>query len=115
MQNEITSVQIGKNLKSLRHKQGWNQATVAAQLNISTPAYSKIESGMTIINMHRLKQMAGLYNVTTLELMTPNIEPGTAANSDQILDLKRKISELDAEIIKLQVRAIELYEEVRNR
>ncbi len=114
MQNEITSIQIGKNLRMLRNKLGWNQSTVATKLNISIPAYSKIESGMTTVNIKRLHQMADLFNVTSLDLMTPNGESGVAGSNNQIAELKQKISEKDAEIIKLQVRAIELHEEVRN-
>lgn len=114
MQNEITSIQIGRNLKLLRHKQGWNQAAVAKKLHISIPAYSKIESGMTIINITRLKQMAELYDVTVLDLMTPDGESGIAGTNAVIAELKQKISDKDAEIIKLQIRTIELYEEVRN-
>lgn len=114
MQNEITSIQIGKNLKLLRHNQGWNQSVVAMHLQISIPAYSKIESGTTIVNMTRLKQMADLFNITILDLMTLNEESGIAASKTIIVNLRKKISEKDGEIIKLQIRVIDLYEEVRN-
>lgn len=113
MQNEITSIQIGKKLKMLRHQHGWNQSVVAMQLHISVPAYSKIESGTTIVNMTRLKQMADLFSVTILDFMT-NGESGIAGSNATIVNLRQKISEKDVEIIKLQVRAIELHEEVRN-
>lgn len=114
MQNEITAIQIGKNIKLLRHKQGWNQSVMAMHLDISIPAYSKIESGTTIVNMTRLKQLADLFNITILDLITQNEESGIAGNNNTIVNLRKKISEKDAEIIKLQIRAIELHEQVRN-
>ena len=36
---------IGKNIRRLRQKKGWSQSQVAAELKISVPAFSKIETG----------------------------------------------------------------------
>jgi transcriptional regulator with XRE-family HTH domain len=41
---------LGKNIRMLRHKNGWGQEDIALKLNISIPAFSKIETGITDIN-----------------------------------------------------------------
>jgi transcriptional regulator with XRE-family HTH domain len=42
---------IGKNIRTLRQKHGWSQGQVASRLHISIPAFSKIETGITDINI----------------------------------------------------------------
>jgi len=60
---------IGKKIKNLRHKINWSQGEVAVQMNISIPAFSKIENGITDINIKRLNQIANLLGVSAHELL----------------------------------------------
>lgn len=105
---------IGKNIRTHRQKNGWSQGDVAKRLNISIPAFSKIETGKTDVNISRLNQVAALFRVSPQSIM---IEPGNDPSSvDQriIIELRKEVSEKDAEIVKLQKKVIDLYEETRN-
>ena len=106
---------IGKNIKSLRQKNGWSQGEVAKRLSISIPAFSKIETGITDINISRLDQIARLFEVSTLDIISVDGESNRNANSQEIADLKQKLSDSEIEIIKLQKKVIELYEEIRQK
>ena len=53
---------LGKKIRLLRHQKGWSQEDVAKRLDISIPAFSKIETGITDVNLSRLNQIAKLFN-----------------------------------------------------
>ncbi|MCD0490169.1 helix-turn-helix domain-containing protein [Pedobacter sp. MC2016-14] len=101
---------IGRKIRSLRQKQGKSQAQIAVQIGISIPAYSKIETGITDINITRLKQIADLFEVTTDSLLTDN---SSAEIIDQLTqDKDAIIAGLQNEVISLQKKLIGAYEEV---
>ncbi|MGY4384179.1 transcriptional regulator with XRE-family HTH domain [Pedobacter sp. UYP24] len=106
---------IGKNIKQLRQKKSWNQSDVATRLNISTPAFSKIETGITDINYSRLDQIAQLFEVPIAKLLSYEGDMLQAGRVQEIKDLKDKLFKREEEILKLQGLLIELYEEVRNK
>ncbi len=105
---------IGKNIRLLRQKKGWSQGEVAKQLNISIPAFSKIETGITDINVSRLEQIANLFQVSTVDLISKEGEHHHSENMAEIYRLKEKLALKEDEIIKLQKKVIELYEELRS-
>lgn len=96
---------LSVNLKQLRQKKGWKQETIANALDISIPAYSKIENGGTDINLSRLEQIAELYSISLIELITGD---GTA-DLNQLATLKDLLAKKDQEIIELQRLVIEFY------
>ncbi|TKC10600.1 helix-turn-helix transcriptional regulator [Pedobacter polaris] len=104
---------IGNNIRKLRHKNGWSQADVAQQLKISIPAYSKIETGITDVNISRLDQIARLFDVSSLQLIAKDAENLHAGSSTEIGVLRDKLVLQEDEIIKLQKKVIDLYEEIR--
>ena len=106
---------IGKNIRQLRQRNGWSQGEVAKRLKISIPAFSKIETGITDINISRLDQIANLFEVSTLEIISKEGETQSTGNSDEITSLKGKLASQEEEIIKLQKKVIDLYEEIRNK
>lgn len=106
---------IGKNIKLLRQRKGWSQGEVAKRLNISIPAFSKIETGITDINISRLDQIAKLFEVSMLDIISGEGENTQTANSLEISDLKSKLTESEADIIRLQKKVIDLYEEIRQK
>jgi transcriptional regulator with XRE-family HTH domain len=105
---------IGKNIRKLRQKKGWSQGEVAKRLKISIPAFSKIESGITDINISRLSQIASLFEVSTLEIIARDGMNFGPSSPIEIRLLKEKLADQEDEIIKLQKKVIELYEEIRN-
>ncbi|PST82131.1 transcriptional regulator [Pedobacter yulinensis] len=100
---------IGKNIRQLRQKQGWSQGEVAKRLNISIPAFSKIETGITDVNLSRLSQIANLFDVSVVSIIDTNGENNS--NLDEIKNLKELLTSRELEIIKLQKKVIDLYEE----
>ena len=106
---------IGKNIKQLRQKRNWNQSDVAKQLQISTPAFSKIETGITDVNYSRLDQIAKLFEVPMSTLLSSEGDSIQSARTEEINTLTEKLTKREEEIIKLQSLLIELYEEVRRK
>lgn len=106
---------IGKNIKQLRQKNGWNQSDVAKRLEISTPAFSKIETGITDVNYSRLDQIAKLFEVSIGVLLANGSDKHLIEHTEEIKLLSDKLARREEEIIKLQSLLIELYEEVRKK
>ena len=61
--------ELKNNIKKLRQDKGWSQSDVSKQLGISIPAYSKIETGITDINLSRLEQISRIFEVDAAELL----------------------------------------------
>lgn len=102
----------GQNIRTLRHQMGWSQDNVAKQLDISIPAFSKIETGITDINLSRLEQVAAIFGISAVQLLTLN--DGNQEQFTTALDtLNKKLLSREAEVIDLQKKVIELFEELR--
>ena len=105
---------VGKNIRTLRHQHGWSQEDIANRLGISIPAFSKIETGVTDVNLSRLEQIAGIYEVNVINLLS--LEVGEEEPQVSNLSIaQKKIIDREAEIAHLQRKVILLYEELRNR
>jgi transcriptional regulator with XRE-family HTH domain len=103
---------LGQNIRTLRHQKGWSQEDVARQLGISIPAFSKIETGITDINLSRLEQVAGIFGLSAVQLLTladGNVEQFTA----EMDTVNEKLHIRETEVIGLQKKVIELFEELR--
>lgn len=104
---------VGKNIKSLRLKQGWSQNDIAVQLNISIPAFSKIETGATDINLSRLSQLSEVFCVDVIEILMAPGESIFKAYINNIQDLEEELFRKDKEINALQKKIIDLFDELR--
>lgn len=104
---------IGRNIRQLRHKYGWSQGEVAKKLKISIPAFSKIENGITDVNISRLVQIAKMFDVTALQIMSKDQEDLLAGSITEVNSLKERIASQEDEIVQLQKKVIDLYEEIR--
>lgn len=105
---------LGKKIRLLRHQKGWSQEDVAKQLDISIPAFSKIETGITDINLSRLEQISALFDMTIVQLLTYNDPEQEIKNASELEIVTKKLQEREVEVIELQKKVIELYEEIRN-
>ena len=112
--NNLMSI-IGTNIRQLRQKNGWSQGEVAKRLKISIPAFSKIETGITDINISRLNQIATLFEISTLDIISSGNSKSESVDCQEANLLKIKVASQEEEIMKLQKRVIDLYEEIRNR
>jgi transcriptional regulator with XRE-family HTH domain len=105
---------LGKKIRLLRHQKGWSQEDVSKQLDISIPAFSKIETGITDINLSRLEQISTLFDMTIVQLLIYNDPEQEIKNASDLEIVTKKLQEREVEIIDLQKKVIELYEEIRN-
>ena len=103
---------IGKKIRLLRHQRGWSQDDVAKRLEISIPALSKIETGITDINLSRLVQVASLFDMTVIQLLTFNQNSADHKIGSELDTVNRKLMDREAEVINLQKKVIELFEEI---
>jgi transcriptional regulator with XRE-family HTH domain len=106
---------IGQNIRRLRHKSGMSQNQVAQGLKISIPAFSKIETGITDINIQRLNQISELFEVPITDILLEEGSNPQSSNLEEADLLRVKLYQMEQEIIELQKRLIELYEEVREK
>jgi transcriptional regulator with XRE-family HTH domain len=103
---------IGKQIRTLRLKKGWSQGELGKFLLISTPAVSKIEAGLTTINMSRIRQLAEVLETSVQFFLMGDSYVEQPDVKDQLTSLRDKIATIDAEISDLQEMAVKLYEEL---
>ena len=109
-----TNKSVGKNIRIIRHQRNWSQEDVANRLGISIPAFSKIETGVTDINLSRLEQIATIYEINVVNLLANDLEEIEPEVSNLSV-AQKKIIDREAEIANLQRKVIQLYEELRLR
>ncbi|WP_286754084.1 MULTISPECIES: helix-turn-helix domain-containing protein [Sphingobacterium] len=100
---------VGKKIRLLRHQKGWSQQDVANKLGISIPAFSKIETGITDLNLSRLIQIGKLFNLTAVQLLSFSETDQLNDYVDGITSIQQKLKEREEEIIQLQKKVIDLY------
>src|SRR3954468_20519201 len=103
---------LGKKIRLLRHQKGWSQEDVAKRLDISIPAFSKIETGITDVNLSRLEQIASLFEMSVVQLLTFNDTEQQEKYVSELEVLTKKLQEREMEVIDLQKKIIVLYEEL---
>ncbi|MNL01110.1 anaerobic benzoate catabolism transcriptional regulator [compost metagenome] len=100
---------LGEKFRILRQKKGVNQKAMADLLEISIPAYSKLETGITDPNFSRINQIAEVHNLSLRQFLDVG-EEGVSEQEQVITQLKEKISQLENSVIKLQSKLIDLYD-----
>lgn len=61
---------IQDTIRLLRETNRWSQEEMAQRLNMSLNGYAKIERGETKLHLDKLTQIAQLFNIDVVELMT---------------------------------------------
>src|SRR6195952_4723258 len=106
---------LGKKIRLLRHQKSWSQEEVAKRLDISIPAFSKIETGITDINLSRLEQIAALFEMSVVALLTYNETEQDQKTATELENVNKKLMDRETEVIDLQKKVIELFEELRHK
>ena len=106
---------LGKKIRLLRQGKGWSQEDVAKRLDISIPAFSKIETGITDVNLSRLNQISKLFGLTLVQLLSTTDSEEDRQAMGQIEDLNKQLQTREAEVIELQKKVIELYEQLHKK
>lgn len=104
---------LGERLRTLRKDKKWTQKHVAALMDMSVPAISKIESGDTDINYSRLQQIAQVYELSTVELLNSGERKNVTYSTTELQAVSKKLSEYDNVVILLQNKIIHLYEQMQ--
>lgn len=105
---------LGKKIRLLRHQKGWSQEDVAKRLDISIPAFSKIETGITDVNLSRLEQIAALFEMSVVQLLTFTDSDHDQKAINELEVINKKLMDRETEVIDLQKKVIELFEELRH-
>lgn len=105
---------LGKKIRLLRHQNGWSQEDVAKRLDISIPAFSKIETGITDVNLSRLEQISRLFDMSVVQLLNQNDPEEERKVNNELEEIREKLKQREAEIIDLQKKVIQLYEAREN-
>ncbi|MFD1768918.1 helix-turn-helix domain-containing protein [Sphingobacterium suaedae] len=106
---------LGKKIRLLRHQKGWSQEDVAKRLDISIPAFSKIETGITDVNLSRLNQISKLFGLSLVQLLSTTDSEEEKQIQDEINELSKKLQTRETEVIELQKKVIDLYEQLHKK
>ncbi|MBC6111994.1 helix-turn-helix domain-containing protein [Pedobacter fastidiosus] len=101
---------IGDSIKQSRVALGLSQAEAAKMLKISTPAFCKIETNQTDLNISRLLQISKAFKIPVAQLLSGNLPE--LSSSDEIISLKKELLEKEEEINKLRKKVIDLYDKM---
>ena len=99
---------IGSHIRLLRQKEYKTQGEIAKMLGISTPAFSKIETDITDVNLSRLKQIADLFGVEPASLLTPGQIDESSRRENEVLT--EKLAASQQYCAELQAKLIAAYE-----
>jgi transcriptional regulator with XRE-family HTH domain len=110
-----TNKSAGKNIRILRHEHNWSQEDVAKRLGISIPAFSKIETGVTDINLSRLEQIANIFEVSVVNLLSLEYVEEPNLKDTNLSVIQKRLIDREAEITNLQRKVILLYEELLSK
>ena len=102
---------VGSKIRRMREENKWSQQVIAEQLNISIPAYSKIETGVTDVNLSRLEQIAQLFKTEIASLFSDE-QTSSPVSTAEFSKLERTLLEAEKEILQLQRKVIQLFEEI---
>ena len=60
---------VHEKIRKLRETKHWSQEEMAEKMSMSLNGYAKIERGETKLNLHKLEQIANIFNIDVLELI----------------------------------------------
>lgn len=60
---------VNEKIRTIRETRNWSQEDMAEKMNMSKNGYAKIERGETKLNLHKLEQIANIFNIDVLELI----------------------------------------------
>lgn len=63
-------MKIQEKIRFIREARDWSQEEMAAKLNMSTNGYAKIERGETKASIPKLEQIADIFGVELMELLS---------------------------------------------
>lgn len=97
------SVSVNEKIRMVREMKQWSQEDMAEKMNMSTNGYAKIERGETKLNLHKLEQIAQIFNIDVLELMNTESKGVVFLMNDHNTNYYGNNENLTAEVEKLRL------------
>lgn len=113
--NSLKGNDVGNKIRKLRIAKDWSQSELATRLSISIPAVSKIEAGLTTINITRLKQLAEILDSSVDYFLVADPNRISTQGLQEIERLQLELDKKNQLITKLQDVAIQLHEDIRSK
>jgi len=110
--SELMTSRLPKVFKMLRKKDRMSQMQVAKKVSITKCGYGHYERGTREVTVKTLRKIAGVFNLTTAQILGIASEIYHEENTSIVEDLKKKLIEKDAELDNLQKLAIKLSTEL---
>ncbi|MEO3407651.1 helix-turn-helix transcriptional regulator [Mucilaginibacter sp. CAU 1740] len=104
---------LNERIRKIRREAGCSQGDIAGKLGISIPAYSKIETGVTDVNLSRLEQIANVFGISLLQLIDVNSDMEISSDAVKVQLISKRLVARDVEVMELQQKVIQLHEEIR--
>lgn len=101
-------MKINQKIRRLRENFGWTQEEMADKLNMTTQGYAKIERGDTQSNLNRLEQIAKVFGIDIVELLTYGEDSFQFNNSTNISSFNNAFSCGDSQIAQLELQKMQL-------
>ena len=99
-------------IRKFRISKGWDQAFMAERLDITRSSYSKIEAGLTDVNLSRLEQIAFILDVKLIQLLSFDPEQ-EVRDASRYLSVLAQIREKDRCIELLLHQIVELAHQLK--
>jgi len=107
---QCTMNDIARNIKQIRELKSYTQEYMAQELDISQPAYVKIEQGLTILKVDRLQQIADILEVDLSALLNTtnifNIVFHDQATQSGYINTQNNTTTIDLEMLKKMIHEI---------
>lgn len=68
-------MEVHDKIRVMREINQWSQEEMAEKLEMSANGYAKIERGQSSINLDKLKQIAEIFNIDIIDLLTKHDRP----------------------------------------
>ena len=100
---------LADNIKAIREEKNLKQIEVATHIGVDKSAYSKIEKGSRALTVEELQKMAGLFNMTTDQILNydSKIPKEVVIEDKSTVEQMRLIQQLDDEDKQTIFRLIE--------
>lgn len=102
-------MKVNEKIRMVREMNNWSQEDMAAKLSMSTNGYAKIERGETRLNLPKMEQIAQLFDMDLVELLSVNDKSVIcliSENSTHSSNYYGASQELTAEIEKIKLALI---------
>jgi transcriptional regulator with XRE-family HTH domain len=102
---------LGEKIKAIRVSKNLTQEDIAYELDMAIGSYSKIERNITDINFSRLEQIAKVFKISIVEIVSFGEDNKLLKEREklkvQLQDMEKELREKDKEIISLQKKLLE--------